>query len=83
MRPRVFSIENLKSARKWTSVILVGKQDVVRNFTTSFCEKGVVAKANSRNVDGLVFFESLKGLAIIIQNNCVKFFAHREYNEAS
>ena len=56
----------------------MGKQDGARNLTKSFCEKGVVATASPRNADGLDVFESQKGLAITIQNNCVKFFAHRE-----
>ena len=49
------------------SVILAGKRDSRRHFTTSFCENGVVAKTSPRNVGDLVFLESRKGLAIIIQ----------------
>ena len=45
---------------------------------TSFCENGVVAKTSPRNVGDLVFLESRKSLSIIIQNNFVKFVAHKE-----
>ena len=42
------------------------------------CGNGVVAKTNPRNVGDLVFLESRRGLALIIQNNCVKFVARKE-----
>ena len=42
-----------------------------------------MAKTSPRNVGDLVFLESQKGLAIIVQNNCAKFVAHKEYNEAT
>ena len=38
----------------------------------------VLAKASPRNVGDLVFSESQKVLAIIIQNNCDEFVAHKE-----
>ena len=44
-------------------------------FTASFCENGVVMRTSARNVGDLVFLELRKDLAIIIQNNCVKFVA--------
>ena len=40
-----------------------------------------MAKTSPRNVGDLVFLESQKGLAIIIQDNWVKFIAHKELNE--
>ena len=46
--------------------------------TTSFCEDGPVSKTSPRNVGDLVFLKSRKGLGIIIENNCVKFVAHKE-----
>ena len=48
----------------WASVILAGKRDSCRHFTTSFCENDVVAKTSPRNVGDLVVLESQKGLAI-------------------
>ena len=48
-------------------MILAGKRDNHRHLTTSFCENSVVTKVSPRNVD-LVFLESRKGLAIIIQD---------------
>ena len=35
------------------------------------------------HVGDLVFFESRKGIAFIIQNNYIKFIAYKESNEAS
>lgn len=43
----------------------------------------VVAKISRQNVGDLVFLESQKGLAIIIQNNCIKFVTQKGYNEIS
>ena len=41
-------------------------------------------KTSPRNVGDLVFLEYKKtGLNIIIQNNCVKFVADKEFKEAS
>ena len=48
----------------------------------SFCENVVVVKTSPQNVGDLVFVESLKGLAIIIQNNCVKFIARKWHEKA-
>ena len=44
----------------------------------AFCENGVVSKTSPRNVGDLAFLESQKDLALIIQNNCVKFTANKE-----
>ena len=45
----------------------------------SCCDNDVVAKTSTRNVgDFVVFLESRKSLAIIIQNNCVKLVAHKQ-----
>ena len=41
-------------------------------------ERDWMAKKSPRNVGDLVVLESRLGLAIIIQNNCIKFVAHRE-----
>ena len=54
------------------------KIDTRRHFNTNFCENVVVMKASPQNEGDLVFLESQKGLAITIQNNCVKFVAHKE-----
>ena len=54
------------------SVILAGKQDSRR-----FCENDVVAKTSRQNEGDLVLLKSRKGLAIIIQNSCVKFAARK------
>ena len=61
-----------------TSVILAGKRDSRPHFPTSFCENGVVAKTSPRKVGDLVFSETRKGLAIIVQNNCINFVADKE-----
>ena len=43
----------------------------------------VILLTSPGNVGNLVFLESGEGFATIIQNNCVKFVAHKEYNGAS
>lgn len=42
-----------------------------------------MAKISRQNVGDLVFLESQKDLAIIIQNNCIKFVTQKGYNEIS
>ena len=73
-----FRFQYEKSARECTSVILAGKRDSRRHFTTSFCENSEVAKTSPQSVGDLVFLESRRGLAIIIENNCVKLLAQKE-----
>ena len=41
-----------------------------------------MAKSSQQNVGDVVCLESQKDLAIVTQNDCVKFVAHKELNEA-
>lgn len=70
-----------------TSIILVWKWDSCHSFTTSFCEKlwcsGENKSLKLTFVGCLIFLESWKDFAIIIQNNFVKFVAYKEGNKAA
>lgn len=45
---------------------------------TCFSENSAIEEMSPQNVGNLVFLEAEKGLAIIIENNWIKFFAHKE-----
>ena len=42
--------------REGTNVILAGKRDSCRHFTTSYRENGVVAKTSPRNIGAVMSF---------------------------